>query len=97
MPGVKRIEIIVVAAIVVSLPSIAEAFNGGITVATALVRLSLGLLVCWAVGAIVERTVDTYAREARQKEIERRVTESITARQAFWSGGGGSDEAPPTA
>jgi len=97
VPGVKRIEIIVVAAIVVSLPSIAEAFNGGITVATALVRLSLGLLVCWAVGAIVERTVDTYAREARQKEIERRVTESIAARQAFWSGGGGSDEAPPTA
>ncbi|HVC24884.1 MAG TPA: hypothetical protein VND23_03920 [Acidimicrobiales bacterium] len=96
MPGVKRIELVVVAALVVSLPSFAEAFDGGITVATALVRLSLGLLVCWAVGAIVERTIDTYAREARQKEIERRVTQSIAARNAFWSAPPGHDNEQPT-
>ncbi|MDA8291642.1 MAG: hypothetical protein M0Z33_08200 [Actinomycetota bacterium] len=95
MPGVKRIELVVVAGVVVSLPSITEAFNGGITVATALVRLALGLLVCGAVGAIVERTIDTYAREARQKEIERRVSEAISSRQAYWSRGVDGREGPP--
>lgn len=84
MPGVKRMELVIVAAIVISLPSFAQAFDGGVTVATALVRLGMGLLLCWAVGAIVERTIDAYAREARQKEIERRVAQALTARAGFW-------------
>ncbi len=84
MPGVKRMELVVVAAILVSLPSLERAFSGGISVATALVRLGLALLVCGAVGSIVERTVDAYAREARQKEIERRVKQALAARAAFW-------------
>lgn len=84
MPGVKRMELVLVAAIVVSLPSFVEAFNGGITVAAALVRFVLALLVCAAIGAIVERTLDTYAREARQKEIERRVSQALASREAFW-------------
>jgi hypothetical protein len=84
MPGVKRMELVVVAALVVSLPSFAQAFSGGITPAAAIVRLGLALLVCWALGAIVERTLDTYAREARQKEIERRVSQALAARESFW-------------
>ena len=89
MPGVKRLELVVCAAIVVSLPSIEEAFNGGISIATALVRLSLGLVVCAAVGAIVERTLDRYAREARHKEIERRVTQRLAARETLPGDRGG--------
>jgi hypothetical protein len=84
MPGVKRMELVIVAAIVVSLPSFAQAFNGGITASAALVRFGLALLVCWALGAIVERTIETYAREARQKEIERRVAQALAARESFW-------------
>lgn len=95
VPGVKRIELVVVAAIVVSLPSIVEAFDGGITVAAALVRIAIGLIVCGAVGAIVERTIDTYSREARQKEIERRVNEAIGARQAFFGEGSDAGRVPP--
>ena len=65
MPGVKRFELVVVAALVVSLPSLAQAFSGGISLTSALVRVGLALLVCGAVGALVERTIDTYARDAR--------------------------------
>jgi hypothetical protein len=77
-------ELVIVAAFVVSLPSLAQAFNGGIGIAAAFVRFALALLVCWALGAIVERTIDMYVRDSRQREIERRVTESLKARQAFW-------------
>jgi hypothetical protein len=84
LPGVKRLELVVVAAILVSLPSFTQAFSGGISLATALVRFCLALVLCAAVGSIVERTIDTYSRDARQREIERRVAESLAAREAFW-------------
>lgn len=85
MPGVRRLELVVVAALLVSFPSFEQAFAGAISPATALVRLGLALLLCGAVGAIVERTLDRYARDARQKEIERRVAEARATREAFWS------------
>jgi len=91
MPGVKRFELVIVAAMLVSLPSFMQAFNGGISMPTALVRFTIALVVCAALGAIVERTLDTYARDARQREIERRVAESIAAREAFYR-----DRAPET-
>jgi FAD/FMN-containing dehydrogenase len=93
MPGVKRFELVVLAALVVSLPSLAQAFSGGISLTSALVRVGLALLVCGAVGALVERTIDTYARDARQREIERRVAQAIEARKSFWRDREGSS--PP--
>lgn len=73
MRGVRRVELVVVGAVVLSVPSILQAFSGGITLTTALLRLAGALVVCWAVGAIVERTLDTYARQARQKELAERI------------------------
>ena len=84
MPGVKRMELVVVAALLVSFPSFEQAFAGAVSPAAALVRFGLALLVCGAVGAIVERTIDAYARDARRKEIERRVAQARAAREAFW-------------
>lgn len=73
MRGVRRVELVVVGALVLSAPSILQAFSGGIAPATALFRLAGALAVCWAVGAIVERTIDSYARQARQQELAERM------------------------
>ena len=71
--GVRRVELVVVGAMVLSTPTILQAFSGGITLTSALVRLAGALALCWAVGAIVERTLDSYARQARQKELAERI------------------------
>lgn len=75
MRGVRRFELVVIAALVLSSPSLMQAFNGGVAISTALVRFAAALLVCWAVGAIIERTLDNYARQARQKEIAARIAQ----------------------
>lgn len=82
MRGVRRVELVVVGAIVLSTPSILQAFSGGIALTTALLRLAGALVLCWAVGAIVERTLDTYARQARQKELAERIARVKAARSA---------------
>lgn len=96
MRGVRRFELVIVAAVVVSAPSFAQAFSGGIAVTTALVRLAGALALCWAVGAIVEGTLDGYARQARQKELSDRIETLRASRAAFWQGdtgpGGPSSE-----
>jgi hypothetical protein len=73
MPGIRHIELVIVAAIALSSPSIVQALDGGIAPATAVMRVVLALLVCWACTAVIERITDSYSREARQREIERRV------------------------
>lgn len=82
MRGVRRVELVVVGAIVLSTPSILQAFSGGIALTTALLRLAGALALCWAVGAVVERTLDAYARQARQKELNERIEQLRAARSA---------------
>jgi hypothetical protein len=79
--GVRRVELVVVGAVVLSTPSILQAFSGGIALTTALLRFAAALALCWAVGAIVERTLDTYARQARQKELAERIAK-VRAKQS---------------
>ena len=43
-------------------------------------RFSAALLVCWALGAILERSVDAYARQARQRELVERIEAIRVAR-----------------
>jgi len=92
LPGVKRFELVIVAAVGVSLPSFIQGFDGGISFATTLVRFGVALVVCAAIGSIVERTLDAYARDARQREIERRVAQSRASREAFDSAKGPPDK-----
>ena len=80
MHGVRRVELVIVASLVLSTPSILQAFNGGITPATALLRLAGALVLCWAVGAMVERTLDNYARQARQRELSERIEQLRASR-----------------
>ncbi|HMD45969.1 MAG TPA: hypothetical protein VKG43_07410 [Acidimicrobiales bacterium] len=74
MPGVRRPELVALAAILVSLPSLPAALSGAISPAAALIRFGIALALCWAGGALVERVYDTYARQSRQREIERIVS-----------------------
>lgn len=80
MRGVRRVELVIVASLVLSTPSILQAFGGGIAPVTALLRLAGALVLCWAVGAIVERTLDNYARQARQRELSQRIEQLRAAR-----------------
>ena len=46
--------------------------------AAGLVRFAIVLVLCWGLAAVVERVVDTYARQARQAEITRLLDEART-------------------
>ncbi|HVB06596.1 MAG TPA: hypothetical protein VNF07_10170 [Acidimicrobiales bacterium] len=80
MPGVRNVELILIATLVVSLPTLLQAFAGGVGAAALLIRLTLALALCWAGGAIVERVVDTYARETRRREMARHLGTLAEAR-----------------
>lgn len=80
MRGVRRFELVIIGALVLAGPSILQALTGGVVVTVALVHLALALALCWAVGAIVERTLDNYARQARQREIAQRIDQLRVAR-----------------
>jgi hypothetical protein len=71
--GVRRPELVVLAAIVVSLPSIDLLLNGSLALAAALFRFAIALAFCWGGGAILETLFDTYSRQARQRELEHRI------------------------
>lgn len=73
---VRRPELVVAAAIAVSLPMLPSFLDGAISVASALVRFALALVLCWAASALVERVYETYSRQARHAEIQRAVDEA---------------------
>ena len=73
MPGVRHADRVIIGAILLSVPSIREAFSGALSPAAALVRFVAALLICWVGGAVIERVYDTYTRQARQTEIARQI------------------------
>jgi|GEM_PF-1593705 len=91
---VRHPELVVAAALVLSLPFLPSILDGGLSPAAGLVRFAVALVLCWAVGAIIERVVDTYARQARQAEMIRMLDEA-RARLAEPDGGAPSDGRPP--
>jgi hypothetical protein len=103
MPGIRHVELVIVAAIALASPSLVQALDGGIAPATAIMRVTIALLVCWACAAVVERITDSYSREARQREIERRIelitqarAEAVARTRAMQSPKGvGPDAGPP--
>lgn len=91
MPGVRRWELVIALALVVSSRSLAEAFDGAVTTTAACVRFVLAGLVCWAAVAILERLWDTYSRLTR----ERQLTEFLERRAEVARGlHGATDETP---
>jgi hypothetical protein len=76
--GVRRPELVLAAALVVSLPALASVLGGGISVASGLLRFALALALCWAGGSVIERVHDAYSRQARQEQIRKAIEEART-------------------
>lgn len=76
--GVRRPELVLLAALVLSLPMLPSVMDGGISVASGFLRFAVALALCWAAGAVIERVYDTYSRQARQTQIHRAVEEART-------------------
>ncbi len=74
--GVRRPELVVAAAIALCLPSLPSVLDGGLSPAAGLVRFGIALALCWVAGAVIERVVDTYSRQARQSELRRAVEQA---------------------
>jgi len=74
--GVRRPELVVAAAIAVSLPMLPAFASGAISPASALVRFAIALALCWAVGAVIERVYDAYARQARDAAVRRQLEDA---------------------
>lgn len=88
--GVRRPDLVLFCAAVVSLPVVWSFLDGGMSLAAALVRVAIAIALCWGAGAATERVYDTYARQVRQEEIRRAVEE---ARRRF----GSPEETEPAA
>ena len=74
--GVRRPELVVAAALVLSLPFLPSVLDGALSPAAGLVRFAIALVLCWGLAAVIERVVATYARQARQAEITRLLDEA---------------------
>lgn len=74
--GVRRPELVLLAAIVVSLPMLPSILSGGISVASGCIRFAIAIALCWAAGAVIERVYDTYSRQARQAQIRKSIEEA---------------------
>lgn len=71
----RRPEVVVAAALALSLPMLPSFLDGAISPASALIRFAVALALCWGAVAIIERVYDTYARQARQAAIRKALEE----------------------
>ncbi|MGC8470681.1 MAG: hypothetical protein ACP5PM_00085 [Acidimicrobiales bacterium] len=74
--GVRRPELVLAAAIAVSLPMLLSFMSGAISAPAALLRFAIALALCWALGAAIERVYDAYARQARSTAIRKQLEEA---------------------
>jgi len=73
---VKRPELVLAAAVLISLPMVPNIVHGDISAVSALVRFIAAVLVCWIAGAILTRVLSTYSEQARRAEIEKMIEEA---------------------
>jgi hypothetical protein len=74
--GVRRPELVLLAALVLSLPMLPSILNGGISLASGFLRFAVAIALCWAAGAVIERVYDTYSRQARQAQIRKAIEQA---------------------
>jgi hypothetical protein len=79
--GVRRPELVLAAAIAVSLPMLPSFVSGAISLPALLVRFAIALALCWALGAVIERVYDSYARQARNAAIKEQLEEARRRRE----------------
>lgn len=73
IPGVRHTELVILAAIALMVPALPGLFDGALSPTAALVRFAVALVLCWAAGAVLEGLLDTYGRQARQRQLEERL------------------------
>lgn len=74
--GVRRPELVLLAALVLSLPMLPSILDGGISLASGCIRFAVAIALCWAAGAVIERVYDTYSRQARQAQIRKAIEDA---------------------
>ncbi len=74
--GVRRPELVLAAAIALSLPMLASFVSGAINAVALLVRFAIALGLCWVLGAVIERVYTSYARQARNAAIRKQLEEA---------------------
>lgn len=74
--GVRRPDLVVMAALALSLPMLPSIMDGAISLASGLLRFAVAIALCWAAGAVIERVYDTYSRQARQEQIRKALDEA---------------------
>lgn len=74
--GVRRPELVLAAAIAVSLPMLPSFLSGAIGPAEILVRFAIALALCWAAGAVIERVYDSYSRQARNAAVKQQLEDA---------------------
>lgn len=74
--GVKRPELVLAGAVLVSLPMVPDILHGDISPAAALVRFIGAILVCWVAGAVLSNVFGRYGEQARRAEIEAMIEEA---------------------
>ena len=82
IPGVRHTELVILAAIALMAPGLPGLFDGALSPTAALVRFAIALVLCWACGAVLEGLLDTYGRQARQRQLEERLRKLRAARDA---------------
>ncbi len=104
---VRRPELVIVGAILLSTPMIPGILSGDIGSSSILLRFLGALLVCWAAGSLLTMVVDRYAEAARRAEVmamfESAHAQGEGARAPYtertrpdYQGGGHVDLEPPT-
>jgi hypothetical protein len=79
--SVRRPELVLAAAVVVSLPMVPGVLNGAIGTTASLVRFLGAIVVCWVLASIVQSVIDRYSDAAARREYEVQMAR-VRAQQA---------------
>lgn len=88
---VRRPELVVAAALLVSSPMVPGVLSGALSTFTVLERLLVALLICWLGGALLTSVLERYSEAARRAEIER----AVAAAQAAQAQAAQAEQATP--
>jgi len=70
---VRRPELVLAGAVMLSLPMVPGILDGAVGATTALVRFLVAVLVCWVAGAVLTSLLDRYSEQSRRAEIVRTI------------------------
>lgn len=78
---VRHPELVLAAAVLVSIPMIPGLIDGGISPLTVLIRFLIALVVCWVAGSILSRLLTNYTNQVRRAAIQKQIDEENERRR----------------